>query len=210
MSLLRWLPTFLAFPLAGLVAMLTVGSNTSPLTALAAGAIVGAIVGGAQWLALGRAADWRWGAGTLGAVAIGGMVSMSLVGAPVTPVAASITGLITGALVGLAQGSALIRRGRRRLRVLLLWVATVTASWTAGWLITSAVIVDLDRGHAVFGSSGALLATAVTGVVLRLVLGPRVRRAPGFDDLEHDKTMDAAASVIGALTTKPAKPGKDA
>ena len=207
MSLLRWLPTFLAFPLAGLIAMLTVGSSTGPLTALAAGAIVGAIVGGAQWLALGRATNWRWGAGTLGAVAIGSMISMSVVGAPVTPLAASITGLITGTLVGLAQGFVLVRRGRRRLRRLLLWVATVAVSWTAGWFLTSAVIVDLDRGHAVFGSSGALLVTVVTGVVLRLVLGPRVRPTPGGRDLEHDKTMDAAASVISGLT---AKPGKDA
>jgi MFS family permease len=207
MSLLRWLPTFLAFPLAGLIAMLVVGSKTNPLTALAAGAIVGAVVGGAQWLALGRATDWRWGAGTVAAAAIGGMVSMFVAGPPVTPVAASVTGLITGALVGLAQGFALVRRRRRRLRVLLLWTTTVAVSWTAGWLITSAVIVDLDRGHAVFGASGALLVTAVTGVVLRLLLGPRVRRTPGADDLEHDKTMDAAASVISGLT---AKPGKDA
>ena len=207
MSLLRWLPTFLAFPLAGLIAMLAVGSNTNPLTAFASGAIVGAIVGGAQWLALGRATNWLWGAGTLGAAAIGSMISMFVVGAPVTALAASITGLITGALVGLAQGFVLIRRGRRRLRVLFLWAATIAVSWTAGWLLTSAVIVDLDRGHAVFGSSGALLVTAVTGVVLRLILGPRVRRTPGGDDLEHDKTMDAAASVISGLT---AKPGKDA
>ena len=51
--------------------MVIVGPNRIPLTALAVGAIVGAIVGAAQWLALGRTVGWRWGVGTLGAVALG-------------------------------------------------------------------------------------------------------------------------------------------
>ena len=39
MSLLRWIPTFLAFPLGGLLTGLVVGSVVDPLTALVAGAI---------------------------------------------------------------------------------------------------------------------------------------------------------------------------
>ena len=54
MSLLRWLPTFLAFPLGGFLSLLIFGSSASPLTALGGGVIVGAAIGGAQWLALGR------------------------------------------------------------------------------------------------------------------------------------------------------------
>jgi hypothetical protein len=50
----------------------------------------------------------------------------------------------------------------------------VTASWTLGWIMTSFVIVDLDRGHFVFGASGAIVATVITGVVLRAILGRRV------------------------------------
>ena len=53
----------------------------------------------------------------------------------------------------------------------------MTASWTLGWIMTSFVIVDLDRGHFVFGSSGAVVATVITGVVLRAILGRRVRLA---------------------------------
>ena len=59
------------------------------------------------------------------------------------------------ALVGAAQSHAagrgraprgLDRRDRRR-------------GWSLGWLTTSAVIVDIERGYAVFGSSGAIVVT---------------------------------------------------
>ncbi|KQM80915.1 hypothetical protein [Agromyces sp. Leaf222] len=174
MSLLRWIPTFLAFPLGGLLAMLTVGSVADPLTGLAAGAIAGAVVGGAQWLALGRADDWRWLVATVVGLAGGAAVSVALFGPPVTPAAAALTGLVTGVLVGGAQAVAL----GARLRVGALWAATVAAAWAAAWTITALVIVDLDRGHVVFGSSGALVATILTGLVLRRILGPRnARRA---------------------------------
>ncbi|GAA1992115.1 hypothetical protein [Microbacterium pumilum] len=195
MFFLRWIPTFLAFPLAGLLATLVAGPSRSPLTALAVGAIVGAVVGGAQWLALGRLVDWRWAVGTLGAVAVSSAISMFVVGPPVTTVAGMVTGLITGVAVGAAQAPVL----RRGWRIGLVWTATVGVSWAAAWGITSVVIVDLDRGHAVFGSSGALVATIVTGVVLRLILAPRLRRVPR-DPSETTPAMDAAASVIAATT----------
>jgi hypothetical protein len=41
------------------------------------------------------------------------------------------------------------------------------AGWSLGWLVTSQVIVDIERGHHVFGSSGALLVTVLTGLALR-------------------------------------------
>jgi hypothetical protein len=44
-------------------------------------------------------------------------------------------------------------------------------AWALGWLVTSQVIADLDRGHHVFGSSGALVATIITGLALRRLLG---------------------------------------
>ncbi|SFR91398.1 hypothetical protein SAMN05428970_3792 [Agromyces sp. CF514] len=169
MSLLRWIPTFLAFPLGGLLAMLAVGSVTDPLTALAAGAIAGAILGGAQWLALGRAVDRRWLVATLLAFGGGAALSAALFGPPAALAAAALTGLVTGLLVGGAQAIAL----GMRLRVGALWAAVVSLSWAAAWAITSFVIVDLDRGHVVFGSSGAIVATVLTGLALRRILGPR-------------------------------------
>ncbi|MBT2538283.1 hypothetical protein [Arthrobacter sp. ISL-69] len=90
-----------------------------------------------------------------------------------TPTPALVmSGLITGAVVGAAQGAAL----HRGLRVTALWAATVSISWALGWLVTANVIVDAGNGHVAFGSSGALVATALTGVVLRRILGPDTRR----------------------------------
>ena len=72
MSFKRWLPTFLGFPLGGLLAIQTVGSIHSPLSAAVAGALAGAVIGGAQWLAL-RSSDVRalWIAAMALATAIG-------------------------------------------------------------------------------------------------------------------------------------------
>ena len=51
------------------------------------------------------------------------------------------------------------------------WAVATPALWALGWLITSQVIVDAERQHAVFGSSGALLVSAVAGLLV-VVRGP--------------------------------------
>jgi hypothetical protein len=70
-------------------------------------------------------------------------------------------GAITGGVVGLAQAASVPMRRVDR----ILWAAITPALWAGGWLITSQVIVDADRQHAVFGSSGALVVSALAGVV---------------------------------------------
>ncbi|MDA0180453.1 hypothetical protein OJ997_09125 [Solirubrobacter phytolaccae] len=154
MSLKRWLPTFLGFPLGGLIAINTVGSVTGPLSGAAAGVVAGAAIGAAQWLAL--RTDTRWIAYTAAATGAGGALAAALGAGPI------VTGLITGATVGAAQSALLESRSRPA------WIATSSAAWALGWFVTSNVIVDLERGYAVFGSSGAVLATLLTGLVLRL------------------------------------------
>jgi hypothetical protein len=176
MSFLRWAPTFLGFPVGGWLAFQTAGSVTGPLTAALAGIIAGAVIGGAQWLALGRVAGWRWLAATALGMGAGSSLAAVATGAGTTTPALVISGLVTGALVGAAQGFA-VHRG---LRVTALRAATVSISWALGWLVTANVIVDAENGYVAFGSSGALVATALTGPVLRRILGPVVlRRATG-------------------------------
>lgn len=168
MSFLRWAPTFLGFPVGGWLAFQTVGSITGPLTAALAGVIAGAVIGGAQWLALGRVAGWRWLAATVLGMAIGSSLAAVATGAGTTTPALIVSGLVAGAFVGAAQGLAL----RRGLRVTAMCAATVSISWALGWLVTANVIVDAENGYVAFGSSGALVAMALTGLVLRRVLGP--------------------------------------
>ena len=61
------------------------------------------------------------------------------------------------------------------------WIPTFlafpAAAWALGWLVTAEIIVDLHRGYVVFGSSGALTATLLTGVVLQRLLAPSPRVA---------------------------------
>jgi len=180
MSLLRWAFTLLAFPLGGLLASLAVGPADAPLEAAAAAAVAGAVIGGAQALALGRrTGGWRWIAATVSGMVVGATVSSLATGGETSVLALSLTGLVTGAVVGLAQSLVLVRRRLSlpsRLLAGAVWTATVGLGWAVAWLVTANVIVDAERGFAVFGSSGALVVTAATAIVLRLLLGPAPKR----------------------------------
>jgi hypothetical protein len=170
MTFKRWLPTFLAFPTGGFLAMQTVGSVTDPVTAAGAGLVAGAVIGAGQWLALrGGGLGRRWAVHTAAAMAAGSALAAAVTGAGTEPADLMVTGLIAGAAVGAAQAP-LLATGRLAGAG---WTAVVSASWALGWLVTASVIVDAERGHAVFGSSGALLVTVLTGLVLRRLLGAR-------------------------------------
>ena len=81
-------------------------------------------------------------------------------------------GAVSGAAVGLAQALSIPMRSVDR----VLWAVATPALWAGGWLITSQVIVDADRQHAIFGSSGALAVSAVAGVLY--AVRDRRRRNP--------------------------------
>jgi hypothetical protein len=160
MTFTRWLATFLAFPLGGLIAIETVGSVHDPLSAAAAGLLAGAVIGTGQWLALrARGVGRRWIAYTAAAMAAGSALASALTGSGTELADVMLAGLITGGAVGAAQ-SRLLGRGS--------WVAVTAAAWSLGWLATWLTIVDVERGYAVFGSSGAIVATILTGLALRV------------------------------------------
>jgi FtsH-binding integral membrane protein len=166
MRLKHWIPTFVAFPIGGFIASEAIGSLDGPAPAAAGGLIVGAVIGAAQWLALRPRVDGRWAGATAAAMAAGAALAAIVTGADATTGDVVAAGAITGAAVGAAQ-AALLGGGAR---VTAGWTAITSASWGLGWLITAQVIVDLDRGHHVFGASGAIVVTLVTGVALRLLL----------------------------------------
>jgi hypothetical protein len=167
MTFKRWLPTFLAFPLGGLLAIETVGSLHDPVSAAAGGLLAGAVIGGGQWLALrSRGIGRRWAGYTAAAMAAGSALAAGLTGSGTELTDVMLTGLVTGAAVGAVQ-STLLARGRR---VAAAWTVVTAAGWSLGWLATWATIVDIERGYHVFGSSGALVVTVVTGLTLRRVL----------------------------------------
>jgi hypothetical protein len=170
---LRWLPTFVGFPLGGLTAELVVGPIDSLGAAVAGGAVTGAILGAVQ----------AWGMGTNGpparrwiaATAVGLSVGLAA-GSAAVDYGTSLDDLVAqGAICGLAIGAAqaLTLRGR----LALLWAPALSALWALGWAITTSIGVDVETQYAVFGSSGALVVTAATAVLPVLLAGRKVRSA---------------------------------
>jgi FtsH-binding integral membrane protein len=164
MPITRWLITFLGFPLGGLLAIETVGGVDSAASGAAAGLLAGAVLGAAQGWAL-----RPLGIGTGWAIhtALGFSAGLALAGA-ITQGDTSIpqlmlTGLVSGAVVGAAQAPVL----RVSRAVAVAWVGLVAGAWSLAWLVTANVIVDAEREYTVFGASGAIVATLITGIALR-------------------------------------------
>jgi hypothetical protein len=160
-SALRWLPTFVGFPLGGVVAELIAGPVDDLGAALVGGAVTGAILGAVQAWGMGengpRARDW------IVASAAGLTVGLA-VGSAAVDYGTSLRDLVVqGAICGLAIGSAqaVVLRGR----VGYLWAPALSALWALGWAITTSIGVDVETQYAVFGSSGALVVTAATAVL---------------------------------------------
>jgi hypothetical protein len=171
---LWWMLAFLGFPIGGLLAWVLVGSVEGVVSGALGGALAGAVIGAAQWLVLRRylriGAEWIL-ATALG-VAIGDALGALLTGAGTGLGALLITGLATGVAVGLLQwGLAL----RGRLLLASLWPPVVAIAWPVGWTVTWAFGIDVERGYFVFGSSGALVFAAITGLAMLLMLRGRTR-----------------------------------
>jgi hypothetical protein len=166
MTFTRWLPTFLAFPLGGFLAIETVGSLDDPVSAATGGLLAGAVIGAGQWLALrSLGIGSRWVAYTAGAMAAGSAVAAAVTGAGTELQDLMLMGLVTGAAVGGAQSILLARGGLASAT----WTAVTAASWPLGWLTTWAYLTDIERGYYVFGAGGALLVTVVGGLALRRI-----------------------------------------
>ncbi|TQK17678.1 hypothetical protein FBY40_0155 [Microbacterium sp. SLBN-154] len=90
----------------------------------------------------------------------------SAVGFATTLSALAAVGAVTGLVVGSLQSLALPRRlGWTR----LVWVPASAAIWAVGWSVTTLAGVGVDRQFAVFGATGALAATLLSGVVLMVL-----------------------------------------
>jgi hypothetical protein len=164
---------FLGFPLGGLLALVVVGSVEGVVSGALGGALAGAVIGGAQWLVLRGYLNVGpgWVPATALGVAIGDGVGALLTGAGTGIGALLVTGLATGVAVGLSQWALL----RGHVRAANLWAPVVAVAWPLGWTVTWAAGVDVERGYAAFGSTGALVFAALTGLAMLLMLRGRTR-----------------------------------
>jgi hypothetical protein len=158
--------TFLAFPAGGLLARFVAGPLDDPVAALVGGLLAGTVIGGAQALAaaddgLGR----RWAVATAVGLGIGTMLGAAAVGFATGLADLVAVGAIAGAVVGLGQTLAL--SGRIPLADRRWWAPAAAATWALGWGVTTAAGVDVGQQFHVFGATGALAYTTLTGLALR-------------------------------------------
>jgi hypothetical protein len=167
----RWSVTFLGYPLGGFAALLAVGRVDSAQTAVVGGLLTGLVLGAVQAWGLGRnrphVVAWTF------ATAVGFAVGLGL-GASLVDFDTSLTALVTqGAFTGLTVGAAQALVLLPRLGVLAaVWVPALGVIWAAGWTVTTAAGIGVDDQFTVFGSSGALVVTALT-LVLPFALNRR-------------------------------------
>jgi hypothetical protein len=167
-SALRWLPTFVGFPLGGLLAELIAGPVDGLAPALAGGALTGAVLGAGQAVALRSSgvAARAWTVATGLGLTAGLAIGSAAVGYDTGTVDLVIQGAVSGAFVGAAQAIVL-----RPLvgRLALLWAPALGALWALGWAITASIGVDVETQYTVFGSSGAVVVTALSAVLPALL-----------------------------------------
>jgi hypothetical protein len=162
-----WTVGFLAFPIAGLAGRAVAGPVDGLLPAVLGGVVTGLVVGIGQSLA-GRGAvrAVRWIPASAIGMAAGLAVGASVVGYRTSPADLALMGVLTGAPLGLAQALALPPTTRRR----WLWAVATPALWGLGWTVTTLVGVDVDAQYTIFGATGAVVVSALSGLVLHGLL----------------------------------------
>ena len=161
---LRWLPTFLGFPAGGFIAMTVPGPVTNVTAALAGGAVAGAVLGAVQWLALrGRLANTEWwNPATAVGQSVGLAAGAALVGYRTGLQDLAIQGAITGLGVGILQALVL----RQHVVTWFWWAVAMPLLWALGWIVTTAAGVRVDQHFTNFGAFGAIVVTALSGLLL--------------------------------------------
>lgn len=165
--LLRWTPTFLAFPLGGLLAKFIFGSASTVVKSVGGGLIVGLVVGLIQYLSLKKyGISTSWVVATAIAATIAALINSYAFSFKFDSASLAGSGLIAGLLIGTAQSLS----QTRDIKFVTVWTISTAIAWSLAWFITSKVIVDPEAQYHVYGSSGALLTTLGLGLVLKYLL----------------------------------------
>src|SRR3954463_8722125 len=159
---MRWLPTFLGFPVGGLIAMAVSGPVTSLTNGLIGGAVAGAVLGAAQWLALRSQLPRRewWIPATAVGQAVGLAAGATLVGYRTGLQDLAIQGAITGLGVGILQALVL----RQHVTTWFWWAIAMPPLWALGWIVTTAAGVGVGQNFTNFGATGAIVVTILSGL----------------------------------------------
>jgi hypothetical protein len=164
---LIWTAGFLAFPIAGLAGAGVAGRLDDPTAALLGGAVTGLVIGAGQTLASrGRLDIRRWVPATGIGMALGLLLGAIAVGYDTSLGDLALMGALTGLVLGPAQALALPRGTRMR----WLWAAAMPALWALGWTTTTLGGIAVDKQFMVFGAYGAVTVSALSGLLLLVLL----------------------------------------
>lgn len=165
---LLWTSGFLALPVGGYAGTLIIGRIDVPLSAVIGGAIAGLIIGAAQALTSShRVLPATWIPATVLGMSGGLALGAAATGYRTSLADLALMGAVNGLVLGLAQALALPRQaGRRR----WFWAAAMPALWSLGWSVTTLAGIAVEQQFIVFSASGALLVTAIAGLILNRLL----------------------------------------
>src|SRR5215207_272704 len=160
---LTWTAGFLAFPIAGLAGTAAAGRVDSPVAALLGGAITGLVIGAGQALVSRRFLDPRtWVPASTVGMGLGLLVGAASVDYGTSLGDLVVMGALTGLFLGVAQALALPRDIRSRWA----WAAAMPVLWALGWTVTTLAAIDVDQQYTIFGATGALTFSALSGALL--------------------------------------------
>jgi hypothetical protein len=187
---LIWTAGFLAFPIAGLAGTAVASRLDSPVAALLGGAVTGLVIGAGQAAASSRRLDPRWWIpATTTGMSLGLLLGAAAVGYRTSLADLALMGALTGLVLGVAQAIALPRHTQLR----WIWAAALPVLWALGWTVTTLTLMGaVDEQFIVFGASGALTFSALSGLLLHRLLPHRADARP---DARPDQ-----ASTPGAAT----------
>ncbi len=192
-SWLIWTAGFLAFPLAGLAGTAVAGRVDDPIAALLGGAVAGAAIGAGQTLASrGRLDIRKWVPATTIGMGLGLLLGAVTVGYDTSLADLALMGALTGLVLGPAQALALPHATRLR----WIWAAALPALWGLGWTVTTLGGIAVDRQFTVFGAYGAITFSALSGLLLALLL-------PSHPAVESAADPTPTAARGGARSTTP-------
>jgi hypothetical protein len=167
-----WTAGFVGFPLAGRAGRARVGRVDAPLAAVLGGAVAGLVIGAVQALVSRRRLPaLRWIGATGAGMGVGLLLGAAAVGYRTGLGDLAVQGALTGLVLGPVQALALPGGTERRRR--WLWAAAAPALWALGWTATTLGGIDVESQYTVFGAYGALTYSALSGLLLIVVL-PRV------------------------------------
>ncbi len=164
---LLWLVGFLAFPIAALAGTAVGGRVSNPVSALIGGAVCGIVIGLGQVLVSRRRLDpLMWIPLSAIGMGLGLLLGSTVVNYETTLAELALMGAITGLVLGAAQAVALPSRVRRR----WLWAVGISVLWALGWTLTTLTGVNVEAQFINFGIVGAVIVTALSGLLLHLLL----------------------------------------